>query len=223
MKAHGTQGRYSKGPDVEGNPRGCRCRPCRDAQAQYMRGWRRRSATGVCTPRTFVPAAGSKRRLQALMTQGHSLAALGRRVARDDTLHRVMRARFVYAYTADAIKRVYDELWDVPAVGPVAHKTRNLARRRGYPPPMAWDDETIDDPDARPARWRGQALKGLDPVAVDLAVSTQGKWPSLTRDERWQAFLRLHKRGMSQRQISWWLGCDIRNIQRYALALRSAA
>ena len=59
---------------------------------------------------------------------------------------------------AGRISAVYDELWATP--GPdkgVASKARTL----GHAPPLAWDDDTIDDPAARPegvATSRGRKL-----------------------------------------------------------------
>jgi hypothetical protein len=47
----------------------------------------------------------------------------------------------------DAIARVYDALWNQP--GP-SDKGRRRAAKLGYAPPVAWDDETIDDPAAVP-------------------------------------------------------------------------
>ena len=56
-----------------------------------------------------------------------------------------------------AVTRVYDELWDTP--GP-SEAGRRRSRARGCPPPMAWDDDTIDDPRAVPDL--GATPRGLD-------------------------------------------------------------
>jgi len=47
--------------------------------------------------------------------------------------------------TADNVRRVYDELWDKP--GP-SRISAQRAAKRGWVPPLAWDDDTIDDPAA---------------------------------------------------------------------------
>jgi hypothetical protein len=70
----------------------------------------------------------------------------------------------VLAATARAAATLYDELWDVPPATD-SHRTRQSASRarnhaaaRGWPPPAAWDDDTIDDPAAGPAEgWQRPA------------------------------------------------------------------
>lgn len=104
-----------------------------------------------------VDGTGTRRRLRALVAVGWSqtrlagrlgwtVANLNRVVVDDDrSLQRPLR---------DAVRRLYDEVWDTapPAVGPaergaVGRATR-YAAARGWAPPMAWDDDTIDDPAA---------------------------------------------------------------------------
>lgn len=108
------------------------------------------TAPDVPTGGGWVPAIGCVRRLRALTVNGWSMHALSERCSigegtlaalRDDK-HRVTRPRF-----AREVSRVYDELWDVPGPGKLAG-TR--ARNRGWLPPLAWDDESIDDPKATP-------------------------------------------------------------------------
>ena len=58
--------------------------------------------------------------------------------------------------TAETTKRIYDECW---ATAPTAHnhheqagitRARTVAAHYGWVPPLAWDDDTIDDPGAHP-------------------------------------------------------------------------
>lgn len=53
---------------------------------------------------------------------------------------------------AQRYERVYAELSERP--GPTDH-SRSIARRNGWAPPIAWDDDTIVDPAAHP-EWTGQ-------------------------------------------------------------------
>lgn len=107
----------------------------------------------------WTDATGSRRRLQALQAIGWNCAAVGRHaglhcrtvqpILRGDTLR-------VNPATADKIRLAYDAMWGTPpkpattqersAVG----RALNHARAHGYAPPLAWDDDSIDDPTAEP-------------------------------------------------------------------------
>lgn len=106
----------------------------------------------------LIDATGSRRRLQALLVAGWPL----RQLASDsgmtprvlfDILHN--RSRLVRAYTAAAIRVVYDHHWNSSPLdcGVRAQDVRiaqALAVRNRWAPALAWDDDQIDDPDARP-------------------------------------------------------------------------
>jgi len=97
-----------------------------------------------------VAAAGTARRLQALMVVGWPAAYLAGRVGYETAALRRLaggQQPMTLAGTAATVRGLYDELWDMP--GPSA-RTRVFALRRGWVPPMAWDDDEIDDPAAQP-------------------------------------------------------------------------
>lgn len=56
-----------------------------------------------------------------------------------------------------------------------------VARRAGYPPPLAWDDEDLDDPHGRP-RHDARKDEVVDAVAVEAGAS--GRHSTLTSRER---------------------------------------
>lgn len=109
--------------------------------------------------RVPVPAVGTRRRLQALACLGWSMTQIADRAGLTDRqpLDKAMHDDVTGAATARAIRDVYDQLWDQPpprattrgAASAVA-RVRNHAKRNGWAPPLAWDDETIDNPDATP-------------------------------------------------------------------------
>ena len=106
-----------------------------------------------------VDATGTTRRLQALIAIGWTQTALAARLGWTvGNFHRLLRQTRVSAGTARAARALYDELWNTPpaehdhAGRQAAARARNTAHRNGWPPPMAWDDNTIDDPDAHPDR-----------------------------------------------------------------------
>lgn len=105
--------------------------------------------------RGFVPGVGSQRRVQALMAIGwrHQDMNAWLRANAPQTRHysQLILSKpgdLLERRTADAIRALYNALWSTP--GPSA-KTRARAAAMGYVPPLAWDDDTIDDPAARPA------------------------------------------------------------------------
>jgi hypothetical protein len=124
---------------------GCRCPTARRANARYAKVLRLEHLAGE---RRLIDATGTARRLRALMTIGwakHHLAdQLGVSTVRVDTL---LRQPTVRRPTAARVVALYEHLSDTPGPSTIAAaKTRAL----GYPPPIAWDDDTIDDPDAVP-------------------------------------------------------------------------
>ena len=117
-------------------------------------------------PGSLTDGTGSARRIQALVACGWSLAKIAARVG-------VTPANFtaiannhgkVTVARALAVRDLYDELWDTPPPTATTRdrisRTRALrtADARGWVPPLAWDDETIDDPAATP--WTDSTPRG---------------------------------------------------------------
>lgn len=94
-----------------------------------------------------VDGTGTRRRLQALIAVGWSGASLAARMgwSTSNLWTLILGDGLVAARTAAKVAGVYDELWN--QAGPSA-RARNLAAKRGWVPPLAWDD--IDDADAAP-------------------------------------------------------------------------
>jgi DNA-binding CsgD family transcriptional regulator len=120
-----------------------------------------------------VDGSGTRRRLQALAAAGHALSVLAPRLGMAlPNVCRLLRDPRVAAATARAVRSLYDELWDAapdestPQAARRAARARRGAVRRGWPLPLAWDDDTIDDPAAGPAEgWR----RGLQGTSAGLA------------------------------------------------------
>jgi hypothetical protein len=107
---------------------GCNHSECRRADEAHAR----------LTPP--VPAAGTARRLQALVWMRHPVAALAARLGEDElalcsVLHGYVTE--VSPSLAAAATGLYDDLWDVP--GPSDHAAE-FAARHGWAPPLAWDE-----------------------------------------------------------------------------------
>lgn len=204
---HGTVGAYLRD--------GCRCFPCRVAKhyaaASYRAGESWSEHDGM-----WVPKIGTTRRLEALMRVGHTARIIGDRAGL--TEHHVQNLRngrnpTVTAEIALAVARAYDDLWDTPAVGPMANRLRTNAERLGYAPPMAWDDDTIDNPDALPyVKDPRRTRISADEVAISEAMA--GRSIRLNRYELSAAIARLTAAGHSAREIAERLGTTHRNVTR---------
>lgn len=97
-----------------------------------------------------VPAVGTTRRLQALVAIGWSqsdlCSRLGIAVTNSTGLFTGTRTS-VTAATARHVDALFSELQLTPGGN---DRARVRARRRGWAPPLAWDEDTIDDPAAQP-------------------------------------------------------------------------
>lgn len=110
-----------------------------------------------------IDGAGTRRRLQALVSIGWSQSRLGKLIGMTPgNFGRTITADRVHADTARKVRSIYEQLWDQPQTGEDWHsraaatRARRTAAERGWPPPMAWDDETIDDPTVQPAAGENQ-------------------------------------------------------------------
>ncbi|MEU8195272.1 hypothetical protein AB0C10_15975 [Microbispora amethystogenes] len=130
--------------------------------------------------RSQVDACGTRRRLQALAMLGWSLTGLGSMCGvRFNAIRFIAKGevRTVTAKTARAVRDLYAELWNqpAPAVTRSERKTatyaRNHAIKLGWAPAAAWDEDTIDDPKAKP-NWRAvrcaapDCWQGLDKAGI---------------------------------------------------------
>lgn len=118
-------------------------------------------------PGALTDATGTRRRLQALVANGYSQAQLAARLGKTGSnLGAMMRLDQVTTQTCDTVRQLYDQLWDqAPAehdqhTRQAAVRARNHARARGWVPPLAWDDDLIDRPEAWPAEgWQRSTRK----------------------------------------------------------------
>jgi transcriptional regulator len=99
-----------------------------------------------------VDTIGTRRRVQALMCLGWSQREQADRVGIDQrTFSAINTYDRIAASTARAVRDLYDELsMTVAPSSQGSNYARTYAKKRGYAPPLAWDDDSIDDPKARP-------------------------------------------------------------------------
>ena len=106
-----------------------------------------------------VDSTGTARRLQALVALGYSQTYLWDRLTgdskRQNCHHLLTQARpTVTAKTARKVAELYDELSMTP--GP-SDRSRRKAAYYGWAPPLAWDEDEIDNPEAHPDK--GEQVK----------------------------------------------------------------
>jgi hypothetical protein len=115
-------------------------------------------------------------------------------------------------------------------LGP-SSQTRARAARLGYKPPLAWDDDTIDDPTTEDyahipqpeytkvlhpgisAAEQGNSPDLIDEIAVEQAMT--GRRVTLNRAETSEAITRLTAMGESAEEIGQRLGMSARNVVRF--------
>ncbi|MEK6443704.1 helix-turn-helix domain-containing protein [Pseudonocardia sp. T1-2H] len=111
----------------------------------------------------FVLAVGSRRRVQALAANGHPLGSIVEPVGvyNIHNLRTMVEKATLRAEYQRAIFALYEQLEHVP--GP-SKRARTWAGKNGWVGPMAWEPETIDDPDAGPLEYQRSTE-----TVVDLA------------------------------------------------------
>lgn len=173
-------------------------------------------------PRDRLPATGAVRRVQALLALGHShatiTAAMPGRHQSLDVLD--ARQRWVFRDVHHAVVVAYEQLSMTPGTSRV---TRSRALARGYVPPLAWDDDTIDDPTATP--YRPDAEPAGEPDHAAIARALAGDTVALHPAERAVVVHELTSRGLPAPTIADRLGVHVRTVERdrRTTAPRSAA
>jgi hypothetical protein len=149
-----------------------RINPERAALARSLRTYRP-------TDTSHVNPLGARRRLQALHALGYTWRALAVETGYSLTgLKAVIYSQFPVMEAANdqAIRDTYDRLSMILPTSDNQHvrsgigAARNNARRRGWLPPLAWDD--IDDPTEHPGMTDCHDLP--DPVVVERILA--GDW-----------------------------------------------
>lgn len=106
-----------------------------------------------------VDATGTRRRLQALVATGWPPALLDLELGeKPGRAERLLQADLVSDTTADQVAWLFERMWDCPPPQrnaeekQAADEAKARAKKNGWGPPMAWDEELnpIDDPAARP-------------------------------------------------------------------------
>jgi DNA-binding CsgD family transcriptional regulator len=227
------QGRHQHGTPVAYNSDDCRCEACRTAVVEYQRDLRaRRAANGGHLLR---PSLSTGLRLRALVARGWDRGRLGERLGMKPQYVSALIAAQSPRVTPDVQARVaklYDEIWDAPAPGRLAGRTRKHAARRGWQPPLALDDDTLAAMDKMPSLGTGPSLvdntndlhtgispsrQGESPALIDeiaVAEAIHGRRVHLTKAEMTEVVRKLSAMGRSAEEIGEVLGTSSRTVVR---------
>jgi uncharacterized protein YerC len=163
-----------------------------------------------------VDATGTVRRLRALVAVGWTFWAISARAGHAKTWAlNITRSTTVTTTTRDLIARLYDEMWNTlpPLNTPVEKqsyaRSRRIAQKHGWASPLAWDDDTIDDPGAEPELPTAEELWA---EAVEYALA--GEQPQLTPEQRREVITVLNERRWSGKKIANHIGCNVKTVER---------
>jgi hypothetical protein len=166
-----------------------------------------RPCNAAIAPKTVVDGTGTARRIQALCCIGWSLTAQAKRIGWTVQNYSTLTAgRPVTASTARLITGLYDDLSMTPTPAGQASRTLRLAGLKRWFPPLAWDDDAIDDPNACPVLLApvGAPLDAVDEMAIQhLAAGHKVATHAALRDE---VVLRMTVAGSSVSDIAQTLG-----------------
>ena len=113
------------------------------------------------------------------------------------------------------INDVYDQISMTP--GP-DEQVRNAAREQGWATPLAWDDDEIDDPRARPHSPRG--IRGIDEAAVYRRLCGEWRLP-LTLAEQAEIVSIALRRQWSTEHLADVLGIDLGSALKKKIRYRA--
>src|SRR6478609_2692054 len=120
-------------------------------RAARIRTLTRQEILTAAPERCHVPTIGAQRRIHALMRIAWSKSAIANN---NRSMLRIIQgactgeSRYMLAGTHRFIADRYDTLSMKEGPSPIV---RRISERRGYPSPLAWDDDDLDDPAALPA------------------------------------------------------------------------
>lgn len=168
-------------------------------------------------PSRMVNAVGVRRRIRALVAVGWTVREIARRVGKTPSqMWWYERQDMVTVATHAMVAAVYDEMWaETPPQATaeqrrIYKRARTHAANRGWPSPLAWDDDRIDDPLAIPDT---DGIKELaDADLIDAALN--GEKPKLTPAQRREVITILNERRWPAWRIGEHIGCATDTVHR---------
>ncbi|GAB2718444.1 hypothetical protein [Streptomyces bullii] len=178
----------------------------------------------------YIDATGSVRHCRALQALGHTAETIATAAgsARSRIVIVISGQQRIRRSLAMKIEVAYRALAEKEGT---STRSRNRAHREGWAPPGAWDDDTIDDPNAHP-EWtghcgtdRGWWLHSINDIPVCPPCETaHQQWKAerahLSHKERW-AELGRARAAASNRGAT--IAADARELLSYGVPVEQAA
>jgi hypothetical protein len=181
------------------------CSPCRKAHARAVRRWEYLTRSGRSLS---APTVGVRRRIQALCRLGWTYQQIADACGWRDgaQVAQLLERGECHATTHRRVAAAYDQLsMTLPAPSGWATRMQRRAEQNGWLPPLAWDDETIDNPVHSPAESVDLTNEfNIDEVVVLRVLA--GEHLPTTRPEREEIVRRWMANGGSQRTICTRMG-----------------
>ena len=174
------------------------------------------------SPLKQVSGVGMRRRIRALCAIGWTVAWQAKRmgIARNQLEH-TLEGGGALAWKDQLVRELYDELRDTPPTPTTPQEKSHMAgciaraRRLGWAPPIAWDDDSIDNPDAkpdpgwapRPTAGRGKTVD-WSAVAEDLEFLRKADVIPEEAAKRLgytQDYLQYKMQKLGYANLSWWV------------------
>lgn len=176
---------------------GCKCDACKRAIARNHNLYKMRRAANGGRP-LLISKLGAVRRIQALMAIGWPRRELAREAGyQGDAFALLLNGKRTHI-TIATHQRVVDLFERLSMTPGPSSSTRIRATKKGWPPPLAWDDP--DDPGETPDLVPTHRPKTDVDEAVVLRVMAGERLP-MTRAERVEVVARLRARGWSLNEI----------------------
>lgn len=171
----------------------------------------------------LVDPTGTTRRIRALIAAGWTAKYLSQRLGMSSAT--IPRITFthpeipVLAATRAAVIDLYDELsLQVPLAGRGTTTAKRIAAGRGWVPPLAWDDDSLDDQDADVVDETPDG-DDLDEVAIERRMAGD-RTVALNRAERFALAARWQATGRPLNELERVTGL---NAHRYLTDQRAEA
>ena len=203
---HGTTAGYRAHSSTDRQP----CDPCREAGTAYS-ARRVHDARNGRVRRT--DPTGYRRRVEALQAIGWSLKAIGGEVGDlpNRISERIRYPKWVHRDVDQLMSDAYERMCMSPPAGSYASRVRTIAARKGYAPPLAWDDI---DTDPQPHIMVDPDADFIDEVKVQRVLD--GRRQDCTRAERSAVIKRWGGSQLELQQITGWNVARILRDERKA-------
>lgn len=166
----------------------------------------------------LVDGTGTTRRLQALTALGWPMSTVGDMLPVHPHTAR-LQARFGGQCTAQFARAVivlYGRIcMTLPPDTMATRRARSMARQWGWVPPLAWDDEDIDDPAVEP-RVDAPEQEYVDDVALGQVERGVRRWAALTELEQ-RALVRRHIGTASAKTLAQRWGTSRGRVEKLAV------